>query len=122
MKNRKAISILLVVYLCSDSMGFVVGSSRSSLARASQLSSLNCALILSILRSNQRNALSKRRAIFFVPEAQLFLPFIGSLFTEKKTKTLSVPEARHQHLNSYFCIFIIKTLALQKQLRNWQLS
>lgn len=63
------------------------------LAKASQLSGLNCALTLSSLRSNQRNALIKQRVPFLVPGSQLYLPFIGSSFTEKKTNILSVPEA-----------------------------
>jgi DNA-binding transcriptional ArsR family regulator len=63
------------------------------LAKASQLSGLDCALVFSSLRSSQRSALLQQRVPFLVPGAQLYLPFVGCAFTEKKTNTLCLPEA-----------------------------
>jgi len=63
------------------------------LAKASQLSGLTCALVLSSLRSSQRSALLSQKVPFLVPGAQLYLPCIGCAFTEKKTNTLRLPEA-----------------------------
>lgn len=63
------------------------------LAKASQLSGLTCALVLSSLRANQRSALISQKIPFVVPDAQLYLPFIGCAFTEKKTTPLRLPEA-----------------------------
>jgi len=63
------------------------------LAKVSQLSGLACALVFSALRSSQRSALIQQKVPFLVPGAQLYLPFIGCAFTEKKTNTLLVPEA-----------------------------
>lgn len=79
------------------------------LAKASQLSGLNCALTLSSLRSNQRNALIKQRVPFLVPGSQLYLPFIGSSFTEKKTNTLPVPEAMAPATQLVFLYFYYKS-------------
>jgi DNA-binding transcriptional ArsR family regulator len=62
------------------------------LAKASQLSGLSCALVLSSLRSNQRSALVEQKVPFLVPGAQLYLPFIGCVFTEKNMNTLPLPE------------------------------
>jgi DNA-binding transcriptional ArsR family regulator len=63
------------------------------LAKASQLSGLACVLVLSSLRSSQRNALIQQHVPFLVPGAQLYLPFAGCAFTEKKTNALRLPEA-----------------------------
>jgi len=63
------------------------------LAKASQLSGLSCALLLSSLRSTQRRALLAQKIPFVVPGAQVYLPFVGCAFTEKKTNTLRLPEA-----------------------------
>ena len=63
------------------------------LAKASQLSGLSCALVFSSLRSSQRSSLLSQKVPFVVPGAQLYLPFVGCAFTEKKTNTLRLPEA-----------------------------
>ncbi len=63
------------------------------LAKASLLSGLACALVFISLRSSQRNALIQQHVPFLVPGAQLYLPFAGCAFTEKKTSSIRLPEA-----------------------------
>lgn len=63
------------------------------LAKTSQLSGLSSALVVPSLRSNQRSALLSQKVPFVVPDAQLYLPFVGCAFTEKKSNMLRLPEA-----------------------------
>jgi len=63
------------------------------LAKASHQSGLACALVFSSLRSSQRNALIQQHVPFLVPGVQLYLPFAGCAFSEKKISTLRLPEA-----------------------------
>ena len=78
------------------------------LAKASQLAGLNCALAFSSLRSSQRSALIQQKVPFLVPGAQLYLPFIGCAFTEKKTNTLNLPEAMAPGTQLVFLYFYYK--------------
>ncbi|ADY14313.1 MarR family transcriptional regulator [Sphaerochaeta globosa] len=63
------------------------------LSKVVQLTGLPCALVFSLLRTQQRSVLIQLRIPFLVPDAQVYLPFIGCVFTEKKRSTLPLPEA-----------------------------
>ena len=75
------------------SNGYRLPTLIKHLAKASQLSGLTCALIISSLSSSQRRALISQKVSFVVPGLQLYLPFVGYAFSEKKIDTLRLPEA-----------------------------